>query len=145
MSISLDYPAILKNFGSYLDRSRTESRAFLAWFLDNFYRLEEIDVLDSIVDNNDDKGIDAIYVDKNLENIDVFQSKLFQNTKKTLGDTDLKEFAGTLSQIKSPEALRLLLSSTRNSDLKKLLENENVIELVKQGFLSTRQKPESAV
>ena len=68
------------------------------WFLKNYYRLDEINAVDAVCDGMDDKGIDGIYVDHNLETVDVFQCKLVQNATKTLGDTQLKEFVGTLSQ-----------------------------------------------
>jgi hypothetical protein len=48
--IDLMYPAILKLFGDYAVKQRTDSQAFLAWFLENYYRLEETEVDDSICD-----------------------------------------------------------------------------------------------
>ena len=47
-------------------------------------------------------GVDGVYVDLNLETIYVFQCKLGKNPKRSLGDTQLKEFAGSLGQFSSP-------------------------------------------
>src|SRR3546814_12131882 len=75
--LNLIYPNILKHFGRHLISGRTESRAFLGWFLENYYRLDETDAQDSICDGPDDKGIDGISVDNNIERIDVFQTTLY--------------------------------------------------------------------
>jgi hypothetical protein len=96
-ALVLSYPDILKLFGVHAIKERTESRAFLAWFLENYYRLDEMEVSDSICDGRYDKGIDGIYVNEQLAQVDVFQSTLAHG-HKTLGDTSLKEFAGTMSQ-----------------------------------------------
>jgi hypothetical protein len=38
-SIDLSYPAILDHIAKYRGAGRTESRAFLAWFLEHYYRV----------------------------------------------------------------------------------------------------------
>ena len=47
-TLQLGYPQILKLFGIHAMKERTESRAFLAWFLENYYRLDETEVSDCI-------------------------------------------------------------------------------------------------
>jgi hypothetical protein len=69
--IVLDYPAVTSLFGNHLIAARLESRAFLAWYLENYYRLTGDDAEDSVCDGPDDKGIDGIYVDKNFEHITI--------------------------------------------------------------------------
>src|SRR3546814_11417534 len=98
-ALDLSYPAILKLFGNHLIAGRVEARALLGWFLENYYRLDETDAQDAICDGPDDKGVDGIFVDENIERIVVFQTKLRQNGTKTLGDGDLKQCAGTLDPI----------------------------------------------
>jgi hypothetical protein len=134
MTLALAYPAILKNFGNHLIAGRLESRAFLGWFLENYYRLDETDAQDSICDGSDDKGIDGIYVDENLEVIDVFQVKLYQKTTKTLGDTPLKEFAGTLDQVRTSEGIKKLATETGNAELRGLLVSSQAADLVDHGY-----------
>jgi hypothetical protein len=82
----------------------------------------------------DDKGVDAIYVDENLETIFVFQCKLVQNATRTLGDTQLKEFAGSLAQFSDPQTIQSISSTTANSELSCLLTTSNVAQLVTDGF-----------
>jgi hypothetical protein len=131
--LDLSYPSILKNFGVHLVAGRTESRALLGWFLENYYRLHEVDAQDAICDGPDDKGIDGIYIDMNLERIDIFQTKLYQNEKKTLGDVALKEFAGTLDQLRSRDLIEHLVSTTSNVELRELIKSADLASLVEKG------------
>lgn len=132
--IDLTYPAILEQFKRHSLPGRTESHAFLLWFLQHYYRLDEADSQDAVCDGPDDKGIDGIYVDENLETIDVFQCKLVQNTTRTLGDTQLKEFVGTLSQLSDPEKITEIATTTSNSELASLLQSANVAKKVDDGY-----------
>lgn len=133
--MNLDYPGLLETIKAELAPGRTESHAFLLWFLKNYYRLDDIDAADAVCDGHDDKGIDAIYVDHNLETIDVFQSKLVQNPSKTLGDTQLKEFVGTLSQLRNPSRIEEIILTTSNIELANLLKVENVATKIADGFV----------
>src|SRR6266851_5017176 len=103
-TLKLSYPDILQVFGTHAVKQRTESRQFLAWFLENFYRLEGSEIDDCICDGSYDKGLDGIYVNEQLAQIDVFQAHLVKG-KKTQGDTSLKEFKGTLSQFEDAKAV----------------------------------------
>lgn len=131
--IDLTYPNIQSVISAYLIPGRTESRALLAWFLEHYYRLEETDAQDAVCDGTDDKGIDGIYVDDNLERIDVLQSKLVLKDKG-LGDVQLKEFLGTLSQFDDPAKVAALAAATRNVELKNLIAAANVVDKLKKGY-----------
>jgi len=52
--IDIDYPALLKLFPEHLDPKRSESAAFLIWYLENYYRLDEIEAVDSVCDQKGD-------------------------------------------------------------------------------------------
>ncbi|MGY0799054.1 AIPR family protein [Lysobacter sp. A286] len=151
MPLDLSYPAILELFGTHLIPGRVESRALLGWFLENYYRLDETDAQDAICDGPDDKGIDGIYVDSNLERIIVFQTKLRQNIDRTLGDADLKSFAGTLDQLRSRESIEHLQGSTKNVELAQLIKDANLAERVEKDyevrgvFITNVNKDDSAV
>lgn len=132
--LDLRYPAIRSQFPKYLAKERMESRSFLAWFLENYYRLDEIAAQDAICDGPDDKGIDGLYVDDNLETVDIFQSKLVRNARKTLGDTQLKEFVGSLTQFSSVTRIQGLAQSTGNVELRNLIESSGVAEKIEQGY-----------
>jgi hypothetical protein len=130
----LTYPSILELIRPFLVSGRTESHAFLVWFLQHYYRFDETEAQDAVCDGFDDKGIDGVYVDENLEAIDVFQCKLVQSADKTLGDTQLKEFAGTLSQFENAQKITEIAATTSNTELSNLLTTSNVADKVKNGY-----------
>ncbi|MBW4549867.1 MAG: AIPR family protein [Aphanocapsa sp. GSE-SYN-MK-11-07L] len=119
--LSLDYANLVQIAQPYKVPGREEASAFLSWFLVNIYRLDIIEVQNIVCDRRGDKGIDGIYVNENEECIDIFQSKTVQNSSKTLGDTQLKEFVGSLKQLETPEGVQSMISTTGNSQLKNLL------------------------
>ena len=132
--LNLDYPAILNVIKPFLIEDRTESHSFLVWFLEHYYRLDETESHDTVCDGFDDKGIDGVYVDENLESIVVFQAKLVQNPKKTLGDTQLKEFVGTLDQFRTPAEINEIANTTANTELSNLLVKEKVADKISGGY-----------
>ena len=115
--IDLAYPGILDSIKSSRVPRRTDSHAFLLWFLLHYYRLDETAARDVVSDGPDDKGIHGIYVDDNLETVDVFQCRLVQNPRRTLRDAQLKELVGTLGQFGHPRTIRELASGTSNAEL----------------------------
>ena len=132
-NVDFTYPKILDAFAPIV-HGRTESHAFLVWFLMHFMRLDDTEAQDAVCDGPDDKGIDGIYVDSNLEAVFVFQCKLVQNERRTLGDTQLKEFIGTLSQFTSADDIATLQASTSNSELSHLLEAEKIATNISDGY-----------
>jgi hypothetical protein len=131
--LQLSYPAILNEFGAHTVKERTESRALLAWFLENYYRLDEMEVSDCICDGRYDKGVDGIYVNDQLGQIDVFQTVIVQ-TDKGLGDVSLKEFAGSLSQFKDKASVENLAKTSKNPALTSLLKSNEIARKVEEGF-----------
>lgn len=132
--MNVDYPSVLDEIKLELIEGRTASHAFLLWFLKNYYRLDDVDAADAVCDGPDDRGIDGVYVDKNVETVDIFQCKLVQNPGKTLGDTQLKQFVGTLHQVKNGTGVEDIASSTSNRELGNLLRNQNVAQLIQDGY-----------
>src|ERR1051326_684239 len=131
--LDLNYPAILQTFGGHVMKERTESRAFLAWFLENYYRLDETELQDCICDGPYDKGIDGVYVNGQLAQVDVLQCRIVKS-EKTLGDTALKEFAGTLSQLRDPDGVRHLQTTTKNKELAGLLADKEIAKRIADGY-----------
>lgn len=119
--LNLNYANLVQIVQPYKVPGREESSAFLSWFLVNIYRLDIIEVQNIVCDGHGDKGIDGIYVNESEECIDIFQSKTVQNPDKTLGDTQLKEFVGSLKQLETLEGVQSMISTTGNSQLKNLL------------------------
>lgn len=114
----------------------TETRAFLAWFLEHYYHLDEIEIQDCICDKSHDKGIDGIYVNKAVEQIDVFQNDMSKNPSgASIGDVDLKTFQGSLLQFQSADSIRKLEASTQiNPELKALLRREKIADKIDEGY-----------
>ena len=54
--LNVEYPYILELFPEHLLPGRTESAAFLIWYLQNYYRLDEVDAIDAVCDQKGDKG-----------------------------------------------------------------------------------------
>jgi hypothetical protein len=129
--LNLKYPAILNLFPEHLDPKRTESASFLIWYLVNYYRLDTIDAIDSVCDQNGDKGVDGIFVNEAEACIYVFQSRISQKAKSSIGDTSLKEFQGTLAQFKDEVSIQNLIKSGGKAD---------VVNLVRRLDLITKRK-----
>ena len=67
--------------------------AFLYWFLKEIFRLENDEILDSIVDGAEDKGIDAIYITP--EDIYIIQALFTEKFDSNLPETKIiKTFNG---------------------------------------------------
>lgn len=128
--IDLDYPAILIPLGPYLAPKRTESASFLIWYLENYYRLDPLDAVDSVCDQHGDKGVDGIYVNENENTIDVFQSKISQRSGRTVGDTALKEFHGTLSQFENAATIENLVNTAGEAEVVRLIKRLDLISKV---------------
>jgi len=126
-----------KNFPTLLDKysgkGRRESASFLNWFLENIYRLDSVTADDAICDEQNDKGIDGIYVDHNAEEIHFFQSKISQK-ESSIGDGAIKQFVGSVLQFDSPEKIANVLAGGANPELKKILERNEIGNLVKRGY-----------
>ena len=135
MVLDVSYLNVQKLVKPYLGGSRTESRAFLAWFLENVYRLESTGATDCVCDGPDDKGVDGIYVEEEENRIDILQAKISQSDIKTIGDTTLKDLVGTLAQFESKSTTEALQESTGNTELRNVLVENNVAELIGQGWI----------
>jgi hypothetical protein len=115
-------------------KGRTDSASFLIWFLQNIYRLDEVDAQDAVCDKKLDKGIDAIYVSDADEEVVLFQAKRAEKIPSTLGDSDLQSFVGALAQFRSQSSVDALASTTANPDLKRILTTNNVAEKLAKGY-----------
>jgi hypothetical protein len=131
--LNLKYPDLLQLFGALAVKQRSESRQFLAWFLQHYYHLDETDVDDTICDGHEDKTTDGIYVNEQSGQVHVFQSKISKGPK-TLGDSALKEFYGALTQFQSKAAVQTLQAATINKELAALLRDLEIAEKVEKGY-----------
>ena len=129
----LHYPNLKPLLAQYEEKGRGESIAFLNWFLESIFRLDAIEADDAICDRSNDKGIDGLYVDHTLERVYVLQCKLKQS-EGTTGDAPLRELAGTMTQLSSPEAVQSLLDGGGNTELKAVLARNSVKGLISKGY-----------
>lgn len=114
---SFEYPAILELCAEHLDSRRSESAAFLIWYMENYYRLDPLEAVDSVCDNPGDKGVDGILVNDNDNTVTIFQAKLSQAADRTVGDAALRALMGTLAQFQSPETIQNLIATGGNAEV----------------------------
>ena len=118
---NLNYPAILNLFPQHIDPKRSQSASFLIWYLENYYRLDKQDAIDSVCDQRGDKGVDGVYVNDSDETITIFQGTISQKSDTTIGDKSLREFAGTLTQFKDAASVKALAVAAGNNLLAELI------------------------
>lgn len=131
----LSYDGLKKLIQPYASKGRSESASFLNWFLENVYRLGDVEADDAICDEHNDKGIDGIFVDNTAQEIHFFQSKITQKDGRTIGDADLKAFIGALDQFRTSESLNKILEGNANEDLKKIIRRERIAQLLDDGYI----------
>lgn len=128
--IDLDYPQVLKLFEEHLAPKRNESASFLIWYLQDYYRLDASEAVDSVCDQRGDKGVDGIFVNDNDQTITIFQSRLSQNPKSTIGDVSLKEFVGTIGQFDSAEKIEHLIRTAGHAEVAALSKRLNLVDKI---------------
>ncbi len=129
LSIDVDYPALLDLFPQHIAPKRSESASFLIWYLENYYRLDTQEAVDSVCDNRGDKGIDGLFINDN-KTITVFQSVISQKPGRTIGDASLREFAGTLTQFKDGPSVEGLIQSAGNAQMASLAKRLDLVNKV---------------
>lgn len=131
----LEFQNIVQNqLKPYSKRAPTDSLKFLRWVLEHIFRQDPQGADDACVDGQQDKGVDGILVNQNLEEIYIFQSKLRQKDNAKLGDKDLKEFTGTLHQFSSPDNVQKILDGNANKELKLSISRNDIIKKLEEGY-----------
>lgn len=134
MDESQFHSTLRQEVAQYVCDERKKSASFLAWYLINFFRVEEYEAIDSVCDGEGDKGIDGIFVDDDDEDIYLFQTKFSPFDNRNQGDNDLRNFVGAAEWFRSPESVQKLIDSTASIDLKSLAERLNLLEKVELGY-----------
>ena len=129
-ALDLSYPNILDLFPEHLDPKRTESASFLIWYFENYLRLDTIEAVDSVCDQKGDKGVDGIYINEDANTIEIYQSAISQKKKSTVGDTALKEFAGTLKQFETAAAIQNLRDTAGKADVAHLIDRLDLVNKI---------------
>ncbi|RYU90928.1 abortive phage infection protein [Mucilaginibacter terrigena] len=129
--IDINYPNLLQHIEYFLvPGKRSESASFLMWYLENYYRLDKQEAIDCVCDQNGDKGIDGIYVNEAYGTIDIFQSKISQSANRTIGDVALKEFYGSLSQLRTKDSIENLINTGGDAQVVGLIKRLNLLQKV---------------
>lgn len=128
--IDIDYPKILDLFAQHRAAGRADSVSFIVWYLENYYRLDQIEAVDAVCDQPGDKGIDGIFVNDNNQTITVFQARLYQNPTSTIGDPPLKSFVGTLTQLETPEKIQALIAAAGNAQVAALMRRLDLVNKI---------------
>jgi len=134
MNITEFNSRLREEVNTYMCSGRNESAAFLAWYLKNFFRIEEQDAIDSVCDSRNDKGIDGIYVDEIGGEIYLFQSKFSPNDNREQGDNDLRNFVGARQWFESERSVGQLVASTASVELKSLVAQLEIADRISSGY-----------
>jgi AIPR protein len=129
-AINVNYPGLLKLFPEHCSAKRSESASFLIWYLENYYRLDSLEAVDSVCDKRGDKGVDGIFVNDNDKTITIFQSKINQSADTLIGDAQLRAFAGTLSQFKNAETVQNLIASAGKGHVATLAKRLDLVNKI---------------
>lgn len=118
----------------YKFEGRTESASFLAWFLENIFRLDDVAAADAICDGHGDRGVDGIYVDHDISEIVFLQSKVRQQEGRTVGDQPIRDFAGSISQFDTGDKIATAIRSNPGSELAALLTRTQAKLRLEEGY-----------
>ena len=118
----------------YALAGRTESASFLAWFLENIFRLDDVQAADAICDGPGDRGIDAVYVDQDNSEIVFLQSKVRQREGKEVNTATTRDFGGAIAQFDTPEKVDKAIASDPKSELAHLFKRTKAADRLTEGF-----------
>jgi hypothetical protein len=128
--IDVGHPAILTLFPQHRAAGRTDSAAFLIWYLENYYRLETVEAIDAVCDQPGDKGVDGIFVNDNNQTITIFQTRIYQRSDAAVGDKSLREFAGTLTQFDTAEKIAALIEAAGTAQVARLARRLDLVNKI---------------
>lgn len=132
-SIELMFEEVDAAFGDCEAAAGGWSRAPLLWLLTSLFQVDVADAQDAICDNENDKGIDALYVDDVEKVIVVVQSKRKENEPPTAGDREIKRLVGSMQQLATVQGVQEVYE-TGNDDLKMLIDRLEIRRLVEEGY-----------
>lgn len=136
--INVDHPKVLDLITDYRASGRWDSAAFLIWYLENYYRLDLQEAIDSVCDKENDKGVDGIWVNEDEEAIVVFQSRLKEDPARKIGDATLRTFGGTLLQFKTKAALKAMIESAGMAQVASIAKRLDLLTKIGSGGYTLR-------
>lgn len=118
----------------YALAGRTESASFLTWFLENIFRLDDVQAADAICDGPGDRGIDAVYVDQDNSELVFLQSKIRQREGKEVDSHSTRDFGGAIGQFDTPEKIEAAIAAEPKSELARLLKRTEAADRLREDF-----------
>jgi hypothetical protein len=104
----------------YQQQFSNDGQRFVAWYLRNIHRRDELQAKSDITDGADDKQIDAIFVDDEYNKVYVIQGKFFDG--ETVDAEPLREVLSSWVQLKD----LVRLQETANNKLKQKLAEVSI-------------------
>jgi hypothetical protein len=136
--INVSHPKVLDLIAEYRAPGRWDSAAFLIWYLENYYRLDPQEAIDSVCDKENDKGVDGIWINEDEEAIVVFQSRLKEDPHKKIGDAALRSFGGTLLQFRNKTALKAMIEAAGMAKVASLAKRLDLLSKISSGSYAVR-------
>lgn len=133
-SLNFSKPGIFKLFQQHRIPPRSDSAAFLIWFLENYYRLETVEAVQCVCDQGGDKGTDGIFVNDNEQTVTIFQARIFDDQNKTVGENDLSKFAGAVNQFETAEKVSNLIKTAGDAQVATIARNFDVVAKIGDGY-----------
>ena len=75
----------------------SDSIAFAHWYLENQFKLNEQQIAESIIDGEDDLGIDAVVLDEENETLNIFQFKFPSKAERINSEIDQGDILKTMN------------------------------------------------
>ena len=125
-----------------IDDGLAPSKAFISYYLNLFFRFDYGDERDYICDIKNDRGLDAIYINDEIEEVYFIQSKFGDSTKeqhfissRKIGEKEPSHFLGSIEKFKTKEGINAILESVETAqELKDLITYLKLSEKVHYSF-----------
>ena len=88
----------------YVDNYPNDGQRFVAWYMRNIHLLDQLQAKDSVTDGQNDKQIDAVYIDDDEQKVFIVQGKFYQGD--SVNAEPVREVISSWTQLKDLMALQ---------------------------------------
>ena len=82
----------------YIDNYPNDGQRFVAWYMRNIHLLDQLQAKDSVTDGQNDKQIDAVYIDDDEQKVYIVQGKFYQGD--SVNAEPVREVISSWTQLK---------------------------------------------
>ena len=82
----------------YVDNYPNDGQRFVAWYMRNIHLLDQLQAKDSVTDGQNDKQIDAVYIDDDEQKVFIVQGKFYQGD--SVNAEPVREVISSWTQLK---------------------------------------------